>query len=149
MNRIGRKWTGILGFSGYILLGFIIGGCYGKLTTSEHLPAFIVLYGLFASLGHMGPGATIGLISAESFPTAIRGLGYGVSAGFGKAGAAVGTQVFTPIQQAAGKSSTFFVAGGVGVLGVFVYWFLPEGRGVDLREMDEEFERGLKADARD
>ncbi|KAF7936109.1 uncharacterized protein EAE98_002328 [Botrytis deweyae] len=149
VNRIGRKWTGILGFAGYILLGFIIGGCYGRLTTAENLPAFIVLYGLFASLGHMGPGATIGLMSAESFPTAIRGLGYGVSAGFGKAGAAVGTQVFTPIQEAAGKSSTFFVAGGVGVLGVFVYWFLPEGRGVDLREMDEEFERGLKEEVRD
>lgn len=94
----------------------------------------------------MGPGATIGLMSTESFPTAIRGLGYGVSAGFGKAGAAVGTQVFTPIQEAAGKSSTFFVAGGVGVLGVIVYWFLPEGREVDLREMDEEFERGLKGE---
>ncbi|RAL63816.1 hypothetical protein DID88_003459 [Monilinia fructigena] len=40
---------------------------------------------------------------AESFPTAVRGLGYGVSAGFGKAGAAVGTQVFLPIQAAAGK----------------------------------------------
>ncbi|KAF7895111.1 hypothetical protein EAF00_006925 [Botryotinia globosa] len=149
VNRIGRKWTGTLGFGGYIILGFIIGGCYGKLTTPENLPAFIVLYGLFASLGHMGPGATIGLMSVESFPTAIRGLGYGVSAGFGKAGAAVGTQVFTPIQEAAGKSSTFFVAGGVGVLGVIVYWFLPEGKGVDLREMDEEFERGLKEQVRD
>ncbi|KAF7912755.1 uncharacterized protein EAF01_001776 [Botrytis porri] len=148
VNRIGRKWTGTLGFSGYIILGFIIGGCYGTLTTSENLPAFVVLYGLFASLGHMGPGATIGLMSAESFPTAIRGLGYGVSAGFGKAGAAVGTQVFTPIQEVAGKSSTFFVAGGVGVLGVGVYWFLPEGREVDLREMDEEFERGLNGEVR-
>ncbi|KAF7884495.1 uncharacterized protein EAF02_004831 [Botrytis sinoallii] len=77
VNRIGRKWTGILGFAGYIFLGFIIGGCYGRLTTAENLPAFIVLYGLFASLGHMGPGATIGLMSAESFPTAIRGWGMG------------------------------------------------------------------------
>ncbi|KAF7852411.1 hypothetical protein EAF04_010998 [Stromatinia cepivora] len=144
VNRIGRKWTGILGFSGYIILGFIIGGNYSTLTTSTNLPAFIVLYGLFASLGHMGPGATIGLISAESFPTAIRGLGYGVSAGFGKAGAAVGTQVFSPIQEVAGKRSTFFVAGGVGALGTGVYWFLPEGRGTDLRGLDEEFERGLR-----
>ncbi|KAB8289687.1 hypothetical protein EYC80_010599 [Monilinia laxa] len=144
VNRIGRKWTGILGFSGYILLGFIIGGCYERLTRAENLPAFVVLYGLFACLGHMGPGATIGLISAESFPTAVRGLGYGVSAGFGKAGAAVGTQVFLPIQAAAGKKSTFFVAGGVGILGTIIYWFLPEGRDVDLVAMDEEFERGME-----
>lgn len=138
VNRIGRKWTGILGFSGYIILGFIIGGLYDKLTS--HIAAFVVLYGLFACLGHMGPGATIGLISAESFPTAVRGMGYGIAAGFGKAGAAVGTQAFTPIQAAAGKAATFYLAGGVGVLGVIVYWFLPEGRSVDLGVMDEEFE---------
>lgn len=142
VNRIGRKWTGILGFSGYIILGFIIGGLYDKLTS--HIAAFVVLYGLFACLGHMGPGATIGLISAESFPTAVRGMGYGIAAGFGKAGAAVGTQAFTPIQAAAGKAATFYLAGGVGVLGVIVYWFLPEGRSVDLGVVDEEFEGYMK-----
>jgi hypothetical protein len=97
VNKIGRKWTGVLGFSGYVILGFIIGGCYTPLTTKS-IPAFVVLYGLFACLGHMRPGATIWLISVESYPTAVRGMGYGISAGFGKTGAAIGTQVFTPIQ---------------------------------------------------
>ncbi|QSZ30404.1 hypothetical protein DSL72_004927 [Monilinia vaccinii-corymbosi] len=144
VNRVGRRWTGVLGFAGYVVLGVVIGGCYERLTVPENLPAFVMLYGVFACLGHMGPGATIGLISAESFPTPIRGLGYGVSAGFGKAGAAIGTQVFLPIQEAAGKRSTFFVAGGVGALGTLVYWLLPEGRDMDLGVMDEEFERGLR-----
>lgn len=88
----------------------------------------------------MGPGATIGLISVESYPTAVRGMGYGISAAFGKAGAAIGTQVFTPIQAAAGKQATFYVAGGVGVIGCIIYCFLPEGRAVDLAVMDAEFE---------
>lgn len=92
----------------------------------------------------MGPGATIGLISAESYPTAVRGMGYGLSAGFGKAGAAIGTQAFTPIQEKAGNASTFFVAGGVGVLGCAVYWFLIEGKGIDLEREDREFEAYLK-----
>ncbi|KUJ08009.1 MFS general substrate transporter [Mollisia scopiformis] len=139
VNRIGRTWTGILGFGGYVVLGFIIGGCYELLTTKS-IPAFVVLYGLFQCMGHMGPGATIGLISVESYPTAVRGMGYGVSAGFGKAGAAIGTQVFTPIEEVAGKAATFYVAGAVAVVGMGVYWFLPEGRSVDLRVMDEEFE---------
>jgi MFS family permease len=143
VNKIGRKWTGILGFSGYVILGFIIGGCYEPLTTKS-VPAFVVLYGLFQCMGHMGPGATIGLMSVESFPTAVRGMGYGVSAGFGKAGAAIGTQVFTPIENAAGKAATFYVAGGVAVVGTIVYWFLPEGREVDLRVMDEDFERYMR-----
>jgi len=143
VNRIGRRWTGMLGFAGWIILGFFIGGFYTPLTTHT-LPLFVVLYGLLQCMGHMGPGATIGLISAESYPTAVRGMGYGISAGFGKAGAAVGTQVFTPIQAAAGKASTFFVAGGIGVLGCIVYYFLIEGSDLDLAKEDAEFEAYLK-----
>lgn len=143
VNRIGRRWTGILGFGGWIILGFFIGGFYTPLTTHT-LPLFIVLYGLLQALGHMGPGATIGLMSAESYPTAMRGMGYGISAGFGKAGAAIGTQAFTPLQATAGKASTFFLAGGVGILGCIVYYFLVEGSKLDLVKEDAEFEAYLK-----
>jgi MFS family permease len=144
VNKIGRKWTGVLGFSGYVILGFIIGWCYAPLTTTKSIPAFVVLHGLFACLGHMGPGLTIGLMSVECYPTALRGMGYGISAGFGQPGVAIGTQVFTPIQAAAGKAATFYVAGGVGILGVLIYCFLPEGNAVDLRVMDEEFEQYMR-----
>ncbi|KAF2768938.1 MFS general substrate transporter [Teratosphaeria nubilosa] len=141
VNRIGRRWTGILGFTlGYILIGFIIGGLYHRLTT-DSIAAFVVLYGLLQAFGHMGPGATIGLLSVEVFPTGVRGVGYGIAAGFGKAGAAIGTQVFTPIKEAAGPSSTFYLAGGIGVLASVVYYFLPEGQDLKLEVMDEEFER--------
>jgi hypothetical protein len=144
VNRIGRRWTGIIGFfMGYVVLGFIIGGCYERLINNS-IGAFVVLYGLLQAFGHMGPGATIGLISAESYPTAVRGIGYGLSAGFGKAGAAVGTQVFTPIRLSAGPSSTFYVAGGIGIVGCAIYYFLPEGRTLDLRKEDEEFEAYLR-----
>jgi MFS family permease len=140
VNKIGRRWTGILGLlAGYVVCGFIIGGLYDRLTT-ESLPAFVVLYGLLQAFGHMGPGATIGLISCESFPTAARGMGYGIAAGFGKAGAAVGTQVFTPLRDSAGPSSTFYLAGGIGLVTAAIYYFLPEGYGVDLQQEDEEFE---------
>lgn len=143
VNKIGRRWTGISGFiGGYVICGFIIGGCYDKLT-KDALPAFVVLYGLLQAFGHMGPGATIGLISCEAFPTAARGMGYGIAAGFGKAGAAVGTQVFTPIRAAAGPSSTFYVAGAIGIVASGIYYFLPEGNRAELEAADEDFERLL------
>jgi nitrate/nitrite transporter NarK len=146
VNRIGRRWTGILGLMmGYVVIGFIIGGNYSTLTEPANLPAFVVLYGLLQAFGHLGPGATIGLISCESFPTAARGMGYGIAAGFGKAGAAVGTQVFTPIREAAGPASTFYVAGGVGILTSLIYFFLPEGNNTELKRADEEFEECLRA----
>ncbi|CAD0081437.1 unnamed protein product [Aureobasidium vineae] len=144
-NRIGRRWTGIAGWTGYIILGFIIGGCYTHLTTHA-IAAFVVLYGLMQSFGHMGPGATIGLMSVELYPTAVRGVSYGVSAAFGKAGAAIGTQVFTPIRDACGPASTFYLLGGLSVLGAGIYYLLPEGRDIDLAAEDESFNIYLRSE---
>lgn len=148
-NLIGRRWTGIAGFTGYVVLGFVIGGTYTKL--SQHIAAFVVLYGLLQAFGHMGPGATIGLICSESFPTAMRGMGYGIAEAFGRAGAAVGTQCFTPLQDWAGDSATFYLAGAVAVVGMCVYWLLPESGGLDLEEEDKVLrvwleERGFTSD---
>ncbi|GLB11577.1 hypothetical protein AtubIFM57258_008447 [Aspergillus tubingensis] len=140
-NSIGRRYTGMAGFAGYVVLGFIIGGTYAKL--SQHIAAFVVLYGLLQAFGHMGPGATIGLISTESFPTAMRGMGYSVATAFGRTGAAVGTQCFTPLQDAAGDSATFYLLGGVAILGMLVYWFLPESGKLDLEKEDRELEEYL------
>ncbi|CAI7650409.1 unnamed protein product [Penicillium glandicola] len=141
-NAIGRRWTGILGFAGYVVLGFVIGGTYSKL--SQNIAAFVVLYGLLQAFGHMGPGATIGLISSESFPTAMRSMGYGVATAFGRTGAAVGTQCFTPLQDRAGNSSTFYLAGGVAILGMMVYYLLPESGDLDLEKEDKELNEYLK-----
>ncbi|KAJ5684892.1 uncharacterized protein N7477_001237 [Penicillium maclennaniae] len=137
-NSIGRRYTGILGFVGYMILGFIIGGTYTEL--SRHIAAFVVLYELLQAFGHMGPGATIGLISSEVFPTAMRGMGYGIATAFGRTGAAVGTECFTHLQDQAGKSSTFYLAGGVAVLGIFVYYLLPESSEIDLEKEDRSLE---------
>nr|AAK11533.1 hypothetical protein PP111 [Penicillium paxilli] len=140
-NAIGRRNTGILGFAGYMVLGFIIGGTYDKL--SKNIAAFVVLYGLLQAFGHMGPGATIGLISSEAFPTAMRGMGYGIATAFGRTGAAVGTECFTPLQTAAGNSSTFYLAGGVAILGILAYCLLPESSKLNLEEEDRALESFL------
>ncbi|KAL5045625.1 hypothetical protein BDW71DRAFT_76381 [Aspergillus fruticulosus] len=141
-NAIGRRNTGILGFAGYMITGFIIGGLFYKL--SEHIAAFVVLYGLLNAFGHMGPGATIGLISSECFPTAMRGMGYSVALAFGRTGAAVGTQCFTPLREREGNSAPFYLAGGVAVFGMLVYWFLPESGELDLEDEDRKLEGYLR-----
>lgn len=122
VNRLGRRWTGMLGFGGYLLVGLIVGCSYAEIT--KVIPAFVVMYGLMQSLGHMGPGSTLGLVSTESYPTAIRGVCYAISAAFGKAGAAVGTEVFTPIKENLGQRWTFFFAAIFGAMGMAVYWLV-------------------------
>ncbi|CDO78229.1 hypothetical protein BN946_scf184726.g4 [Trametes cinnabarina] len=137
-NPLGRRNTMILGFSGYLVFGLIIGIAYEKIT--KIIPLFIIFYGLMQSSGNLGPGDMLGLVSAESFATPVRGTCYGLSAAIGKTGAAIGTQAFTPIQNNLGKKWTFIIAAICGVTGILVtYFFVPDMTGVDLAEEDEKF----------
>ncbi|KAH7883686.1 major facilitator superfamily domain-containing protein [Phlebopus sp. FC_14] len=141
-NRLGRRNTMILGFSGYLVFGLIIGLAYDRLTGI--IPLFIIFYGLMQSFGNLGPGDMLGLTSAESYATPIRGTCYGLSAAIGKAGAAVGTQAFTPIQSNLGKRWTFIIAAICGITGILVtYFFVPDMTGVDLADEDAKFMRYL------
>ncbi|KAH9835386.1 MFS general substrate transporter [Rhodofomes roseus] len=141
-NPFGRRNTMILGFSGYLVFGLIIGLSYDKIT--KIVPLFIIFYGLMQSSGNMGPGNMLGLISAESYPTAIRGTCYGLSAAIGKTGAAIGTQAFTPIENNLGKRWTFIIAAICGVAGVLVtYFFVPDLTGADLADEDVKWLRYL------
>ncbi|KAI9467200.1 MFS general substrate transporter [Lactarius psammicola] len=143
-NPLGRRNTMILGFSGYLIFGLIIGLAYEKIT--KITPLFIIFYGLMQSSGNLGPGDMLGLVSAESYATPIRGTCYGLSAAVGKAGAAVGTQAFTPIQNNLGKKWTFIIAAICGVTGILVtYFFVPDMTGVDLAEEDAHFMEYLKS----
>ncbi|TBU46102.1 MFS Git1p-like glycerophosphoinositol permease [Dichomitus squalens] len=137
-NPLGRRNTMILGFSGYLVFGLIIGCAYDRIT--KIIPLFVIFYGLMQSFGNLGPGDMLGLVSAESFATPVRGTCYGLSAALGKTGAAVGTQAFTPIQVHLGKKWTFIIAAICGVTGILVtYFFVPDMTGVDLAEEDEKF----------
>jgi MFS family permease len=84
MDRIGRKQTMTLGFALWSVLGFIIGGALNPIQSV--FPLFVVLYGIFNSLGEMGPGVATFLCGAESFPTPLRGHFLGFAAAVGKAG---------------------------------------------------------------
>ncbi|KAI9725734.1 MAG: Plasma membrane permease, mediates uptake of glycerophosphoinositol and glycerophosphocholine [Chrysothrix sp. TS-e1954] len=141
-DRLGRKRVMMLGFSGYLVFGLIIGIAYDKVTNI--VPLFIVFYGLMLSSGNFGPGDMLGLLSSESYATPLRGHCYGISAAFGKTGAVVGTEVFTPIQNNLGKRWTFIIAAICGVAGVLVTsFFVPDLKGDDLAIEDEKFRKWL------
>ena len=96
--------------------------------------------------GNFGPGVMLGLISSESYATAVRGTCYGLSSAVGKVGAAIGTQIFLPIQRDHGKRWTFIVAAMAGIAGILItYFFIPDVSGEDLAAEDEKFRRYLVA----
>lgn len=120
------------------VIQLIIGCAYDQIT--KIVPLFVVFYGLMLSSGNMGPGDMLGLLSSESYATAVRGTCYGISAALGKTGAAVGTEAFTPIENNLGKRWTFIIAAICGLAGILVtYFFIPDLKGEDLALEDESF----------
>lgn len=139
-DRIGRKWTMLIGFGGYLIFGLIVGCSFDKM--KKIVPLFVVFYGLFQSCGNLGPGDIVGLASSESYATPVRGTLYGLSAAFGKAGGAVGTQAFKPIQNNIGKEWTFIIAALCGLAGMIVtFLFIPHLRDDDLALEDVRFKK--------
>jgi MFS family permease len=117
-----------LGFGAQAVLGFILGGAIYPI--QNIFPLFVVLYGIFLTLGEVGPGSTVVLVASECFPTSIRGQMMGLVSAFSKAGAAIGTQVFTAILNAysddsnQGDQVAFLIGSGFAVLGALVAWFV-------------------------
>ncbi|KAM0485494.1 hypothetical protein ACHAPX_001481 [Trichoderma viride] len=147
MDRIGRKQTMALGFFLWSILAFIIGGALNPITSV--FPLFVVLYGIFNTLGEMGPGVGTFLCGAESFPTPVRGHFLGFAAAVGKAGAAIGTQVFTPIQNSfsdsqKGVQGVFLIGAAFAMVGYLITWFLIPDKEKDLESEDARFRAYLE-----
>jgi MFS family permease len=99
----------------------------------------------------MGPGVATFLCGAESFPTPLRGHFLGFAAAVGKAGAAIGTEVFTPIQNSIGGydaqkgvQGVFLVGSAFALVGGLVAWFLIPDRERELEGEDRRFREYLR-----
>ncbi|ORY07071.1 metabolite transporter [Basidiobolus meristosporus CBS 931.73] len=149
-DKIGRKRTMTIGFALQGFVGIALGAAYGPLVENV-FPLFVVLYGIYLACGEFGPGDCIGLVSAESYPTAVRGTAYGISAAIGKVGATVGTAVFKPITNAFGgpdtingQRSPFIIGCCLAILGAILTWlFIPDLSKDRLEDEDEAFREYL------
>ncbi|KXG47971.1 Major facilitator superfamily domain, general substrate transporter [Penicillium griseofulvum] len=147
MDRIGRKQTMTLGFLIWAIWGFILGAALHPIQSV--FPLFVVMYGIFQALGEMGPGVSTFLCASESFPTPLRGHFLGFAAAVGKAGASIGTEVFTPIQNsfdttAKGQQAVFLIGSAFTVVGGLVAWFLIPDMSRELETEDAKFKAYLE-----
>ena len=152
MDRIGRKQTITLGFFCWAITGFILGGALRPIQSI--FPLFVVLYGIFNPFGEIGPGVATFLCALESVPTPLRGHYLGFAAAVGKAGAATGTQVFTPTQNSfddtfKGQQAVFLIGAGFALAGGLISWFLIPDKERDLESEDRRFRDFLAANGYD
>ncbi|KAH4216457.1 hypothetical protein HBI06_231180 [Parastagonospora nodorum] len=139
-GRIGRRKTQCVGYTLQAILGFVLGGAGVQIQTV--FPLFIVLYGIFLTLGEVGPGSTVVITATEPFPTSVRGHTMGFISAFSKAGAAIGTEVFSAIMASysdPNKSNqvAFLVGSAFAVLGALNAWFFLQDGSKVLDNEDE------------
>ncbi|KAH8424034.1 uncharacterized protein LDX57_001789 [Aspergillus melleus] len=152
MDKIGRKQNMTLGFLVWAIWGFILGGALHPIQSV--FPLFVVMYGIFMALGEMGPGVSTFLCAAESFPTPLRGHFLGLAAAVGKAGASIGTEVFTPIQNsfdstAKGQQAVFLIGSAFALVGGLIAWFLIPDMSRELETEDARFKAYLEENGYD
>lgn len=146
-DKIGRRKTMALGFGLQAALGFILGGAMFPI--QEIFPLFVVLYGIFLTLGEVGPGSTVLLTASECFPTSIRGQMMGFISACSKAGAAIGTQVFTAIlasyvnDSGKGDQVVFLIGSAFAVVGALVALFVIPDVSRNLGDDDDAWKKYL------
>ncbi|PQE28837.1 major facilitator superfamily transporter protein [Rutstroemia sp. NJR-2017a BBW] len=126
---VGPRYALAIGVTLQALVGFIMAGLYPHLSQPGNVGGFVVVYGIFLSLGEFGPGDNIGLIASKTCATGVRGQYYAVAAAIGKVGAFVGTYVFPYIEAAGGKNANasaqypFYVSSSLCILSAFLVLF--------------------------
>ncbi|RAL67053.1 hypothetical protein DID88_007833 [Monilinia fructigena] len=127
-DLVGPRYALAIGVSLQGIVGFIMSGLYPTLSQVKNVPAFVVVYGIFLSLGEFGPGDNIGLLASKTSATGVRGQYYAIAAAIGKIGAFVGTYVFPYIEAAGGKGNAsaqypFYVSSSLCILSALLALF--------------------------
>jgi len=128
-DMVGPRYALAIGVTAQGIVGFIMAGLYKTLAMPHNIGGFVVVYGIFLSLGELGPGDNIGLLASKTCATGVRGQYYAIAAALGKVGAFVGTYVFPYIEAAGGSDKVasaqypFYVSSALCILSAFLALF--------------------------
>lgn len=150
-DYLGPRLTIGVGLILQSIVGFAMTAAYG--TLKHHIGAFVVVYGIFLTLGEFGPGNNSGILAAKSCATPVRGQYYGIAAAVGKIGAFVGTYIFPIIirnnggyDSDNGIKTAFYVSSGLCLVSAFLAFFFAPSIGQDSIQLeDQRFVEYLKS----
>ncbi|MEB3354967.1 MAG: MFS transporter [Cyanobacteriota bacterium] len=130
-DRWGRIPLQILGFLG-CALGLLIASA-GSAGSRTNLPVIVVGFFLFQFMTNLGPNSQTYLLAGEVFPIRLRGLGAGLAAAAGKAGAVITAFLFPGLLRSFGSERLLPLLALTSIAGALVTWFYRiETRGMDL-----------------
>lgn len=150
-DYIGPRLTLVAGLTIQAIFGLILGGLFPVLKKS--IAGFVIIYGIFMTMGEFGPGNNIGVLASKTSATSIRGTYYSVAAAIGKIGAFVGTYIFPIIIKSfggkdsdSGMQAPYFIASILALIAAFCgLVFLPDVSPEAMGKEDELFMRYLES----
>lgn len=133
-DRWGRIPLQILGFVG-CAAGLLI-AALGNLGGHTNLAVIVAGFVLFQFMTNLGPNAQTYLLAGEVFPTRVRGLGAGLAAATGKAGAVLTAFLFPTLQVQWGTERLLPLLALTSLLGALITWiYRIETTGVDMESI--------------
>ncbi|MBA0662376.1 hypothetical protein Goklo_006509 [Gossypium klotzschianum] len=105
----------------------------------------IVFLGFYILSYSLGMGTVPWIVNSEIYPLRYRGIGGDLAAVSNWISNLIVSLTFLSLTKALGLAGTFFLFGGVCVIGFsFIYWLVPETKKLPVEEVEKMLESGYK-----
>ncbi|OMO64710.1 Sugar/inositol transporter [Corchorus olitorius] len=108
----------------------------------------VLFLGLYIICYAPGMGTVPWIVNSEIYPLRYRGFGGGVAAVANWVSNLLVSLTFLTLTKALGSSGTFLLFAGICLIGlIFIYWFVPETKGLQFEEVEKMLEVGYRPKA--
>jgi MFS transporter, SP family, arabinose:H+ symporter len=145
IDKFGRRKLSIGGYTGMIVFALV--AALGLATMSGTARLVVIMIGLdfFIASFAIGVGGTGWTLQGEVFPTAVRGQAAAFAAMIDWLANFALIEIFPVTQNAISLAGVMVVFAGLCALAIaFIFWFLPETKGLPVEEIVRVFERQQK-----
>ena len=142
IDTVGRRKLSMGGYAGMIISALIAAAGLAWVSGTPRLVVIMVGLDLFIASFAIGVGGTGWTLQGEVFPTAVRGQAAAIAATVDWVANFALIEVFPVWQNAISLSGVLvcFAALALAAIG-FIYWFLPETKGLPVEDIVKIFER--------
>lgn len=138
VDRLGRRPLLLGGVSSIAVALFLLGSYYTFL--GDVPPVAVIALLLYVGCYQLSFGPIGWLMISEIFPLRVRGRGLGIAVLVNFGVNALVTFAFSPMEELVGAGNVFFIFGVIAIVAVvFVYFIVPETKGLTLEEIEAKF----------
>jgi sugar porter (SP) family MFS transporter len=142
IDKFGRRKLAIGGYSGMIVSALIAAVGLAWLSGTARLAVIMVGLDFFIASFAAGVGGTGWTLQGEVFPTAVRGQAAAIAAAIDWLANFALIEVFPTWQSGIGLAGVMVCFAALALAAIaFVFWFLPETKGMPVEEIVKVFEK--------